>query len=61
MSDPLFAFFDIGLVFALAIGLALWQLLVLKRSIRRDRQMADLQADIRDTRERRPNAETPSQ
>lgn len=40
MSDPLFAVFDIGLVFALALGLAIWQLVVLKRSIRRDRAAA---------------------
>ncbi|MDR7036355.1 MULTISPECIES: hypothetical protein [Methylobacterium] len=40
MSDPLFAFFDIGLVFALALGAAIWQLVVLKRSIRRDREAA---------------------
>ena len=40
MTDPLFAFFDIGLVFALAVGLAIWQLVVLKRGIRRDRAEA---------------------
>ena len=37
MTDPLFAVFDIGLVFALALGLAIWQLVVLRRGIRRDR------------------------
>ncbi|GJE62654.1 hypothetical protein [Methylobacterium trifolii] len=37
MSDGLFAAFDIGLVFALAFGLALWQLVAVRRSIRRDR------------------------
>jgi hypothetical protein len=37
VTDPLFAVFDIGLVFALALGLAVWQLVVLKRGIRRDR------------------------
>ncbi|MGH1589132.1 hypothetical protein [Methylobacterium sp. P5_C11] len=37
MSDGLFAAFDIGLVFALALGLGLWQLLAVRRSIRRDR------------------------
>ena len=40
MSDPLFAAFDIGLVFALAIGLAIWQLVALRRGIRRDRAAA---------------------
>ncbi|WP_200930226.1 hypothetical protein [Methylobacterium sp. Leaf125] len=40
MTDPLFAAFDIGLVFALALGLATWQLVVLKRGIRRDRAAA---------------------
>lgn len=40
MTDPLFAFFDIGLVFALALGVAVWQLVVLKRGIRRDRAEA---------------------
>ncbi|MEA1830673.1 hypothetical protein U8607_01130 [Methylobacterium durans] len=40
MSDPLFAVFDIGLVFALATGAAIWQLVRLKRSIRRDREAA---------------------
>lgn len=38
MTDPLFAAFDIGLVFALALGLAIWQLVVLRRGMRRDRQ-----------------------
>lgn len=41
MSDPLVAVLDIGLVFALALGLALWQLIVLKRGIRRDRAAAE--------------------
>lgn len=45
MTDPLFAFFDIGLVFALALGLALWQLVVLKRGIRRDRDQAAARAE----------------
>ncbi|GJD44321.1 hypothetical protein AFCDBAGC_2188 [Methylobacterium cerastii] len=35
MTDPLFAVFDIGLVFAL--GLAIWQLVSLRRGMRRDR------------------------
>ncbi|WP_187273561.1 MULTISPECIES: hypothetical protein [unclassified Methylobacterium] len=37
MTDPLFAVFDIGLVFALALGLAIWQLVSLRRGMRRDR------------------------
>ncbi len=41
MTDSLFAAFDIGLVFALALGLAIWQLVVLKRGIRRDRAEAE--------------------
>lgn len=40
MTDPLFAVFDIGLVFGLGLGLAIWQLVVLKRGIRRDRAAA---------------------
>ena len=40
MTDPIFAVFDIGLVFSIPIGLAIWQLVVLKRSIRRDREEA---------------------
>ncbi|MCJ2081588.1 hypothetical protein [Methylobacterium sp. J-090] len=40
MSDPFFAALDIGLVFALALGLALWQLVALKRGLRRDREAA---------------------
>ncbi|WP_227440060.1 hypothetical protein [Methylobacterium sp. W2] len=40
MSDRLFAAFDIGLVFALALGLALWQLIVVRRSIAKDRNDA---------------------
>ncbi|GJE17038.1 hypothetical protein [Methylobacterium marchantiae] len=40
MSDHLFAAFDIGLVFALALGLAIWQLVVVKRGIRKDRDEA---------------------
>ena len=45
MSDSLFAFFDIGLVFALALGLAIWQLVVVKRGIRRDRAEAAARAE----------------
>lgn len=41
MSDGLFAAFDIGLVFALALGIGLWQLIAVRRSIRRDRARAD--------------------
>jgi hypothetical protein len=49
VSDPLFAFFDIGLVFALGLGLAIWQLVVLKRGIRRDRAEAAARARDADT------------
>ncbi|WP_191970028.1 hypothetical protein [Methylobacterium planeticum] len=48
MTDPLFAFVDIGLVFALALGLAVWQLVVLKRGLRRDREAARLAERERD-------------
>ncbi|WP_279600413.1 hypothetical protein [Methylobacterium sp. J-077] len=41
MSDGLFAAFDIGLVFALAFGLGIWQLVAVRRSIRRDRTDGD--------------------
>ncbi|MGU3463401.1 hypothetical protein ACLBXO_00980 [Methylobacterium sp. C33D] len=37
MRDGLFAAFDIGLVFALALGIGIWQLIAVRRSIRRDR------------------------
>jgi hypothetical protein len=37
VSDGLFAALDIGLVFAVAFGLGLWQLLRVRRSIRNDR------------------------
>ena len=37
MSDGLFAALDIGLVFALALGVGVWQLIAVRRSIRRDR------------------------
>jgi hypothetical protein len=40
VSDPFFAALDIGLVFALALGLALWQLVALRRGMRRDREAA---------------------
>ena len=38
MSDRLFAAFDIGLVFAVAFGVGIWQLIAVRRSIRRDRE-----------------------
>ena len=41
MSGGLFAAFDIGLVFALAFGIGLWQLIAVRRSIRRDRPSGD--------------------
>jgi hypothetical protein len=40
VTDPLFAVFNIGLVFALALGLAIWQLVVLRRGMRRDSEPA---------------------
>ena len=40
MGDPLFAAFDLGLVVAVAFGLGLWQLVAVRRSIRRDREKA---------------------
>lgn len=40
MSDSLFAAFDLGLVVAAAFGLGLWQLIAVRRSIRRDREKA---------------------
>lgn len=40
MSDPLFGVVDIGLAFALAVGLGIWQLIAVRRSIRRDRDIA---------------------
>jgi hypothetical protein len=41
MSDGLFAAFDIGLVFAIAFGLGIWQLVAVRRSIRADRARAE--------------------
>lgn len=40
MNDSFFAAVDIGLAFSLVLGVAIWQLVVLKRSIRRDREAA---------------------
>lgn len=40
MSEHLFGFVDIGLAFAVAFGLAIWQLVAVRRSIRRDREEA---------------------
>lgn len=37
MSEHLFAVLDIGVAFALAFGLGLWQRVAVRRSIRRDR------------------------
>lgn len=45
MSDPLFGVLDIGLAFGLVLGLALWQLAVLRRGIRRDREAARRETD----------------
>ena len=38
MSDGLFAMLDLGLAFAVVFGLGLWQLIAIRRSIRRDRE-----------------------
>lgn len=38
MSDGLFAALDLGLAFAVVFGLGLWQLISVRRSIRRDRE-----------------------
>lgn len=40
MSDHGFAALDIGLAFGLVLALAIWQLVRVKRSIRRDREEA---------------------
>ena len=53
MSDPFFAALDIGLVFALALGLAVWQLVALKRGMRRDREAARAEPPPGPERERR--------
>lgn len=37
MSDGLFAALDLGLVVVAVFGLAVWQLIAVRRSIRRDR------------------------
>jgi hypothetical protein len=41
VSDGLFSAFDIGLAFALAFGIGLWQLIAVRRSMRRDRARGD--------------------
>lgn len=40
MSDHGFAALDIGLAFGVILGVAVWQLVRVKRSIRRDRENA---------------------
>ncbi|WP_342149437.1 hypothetical protein [Methylorubrum sp. SB2] len=40
MSDHGFAALDIGLAFGVILGIAVWQLVRVKRSIRRDREEA---------------------
>ncbi|KQT82127.1 hypothetical protein ASG59_18915 [Methylobacterium sp. Leaf466] len=45
MTHPIAAVLDIGLVFSIPLGLAIWQLVVLKRSIRRDRKAAERRTD----------------
>jgi hypothetical protein len=37
MGDRLFAALDLGLVFLVVFGLGVWQLVAVRRSIRRDR------------------------
>ncbi len=41
MGDSLFAAFDLGLVFLVAFGLGLWQLVAVRRSIRGDRERTE--------------------
>ena len=40
MSNNLFALFELGLVLLLAFGLAIWQLVAVRRSIKRDQEAA---------------------
>ena len=40
MNNPLAGAVEIGLAFAIALGLATWQLVAVKRSIRRDKAEA---------------------
>jgi hypothetical protein len=40
VSDHGFAILDIGLAFGVILGIAIWQLVRVKRSIRRDREDA---------------------
>jgi hypothetical protein len=44
MSEALYGVFEVGLAFALVLGIAIWQLVVLKRSIRRDKAEAEAAA-----------------
>ncbi|HEX8417842.1 MAG TPA: hypothetical protein VF641_09585 [Methylobacterium sp.] len=44
MTDALYGVVDIGLAFGLVLGLAIWQLVVLKRSIGRDKAEAEAAA-----------------
>ena len=38
MSEHVFGVVEIGLAFAVVLGLGLWQLITVRRSIRRDRE-----------------------
>lgn len=40
MNNPLAGAIEIGLAFAIVLGLAIWQLVAVKRSIRRDKAEA---------------------
>lgn len=40
MGENLFAALDFGLAFAVVFGLGVWQLVAVRRSIRRDREAA---------------------
>lgn len=41
MSESLYGVVEVGLAFALILGLAIWQLIAVKRSIRRDKAEAE--------------------
>lgn len=40
MGEPLFAALDLGLAFAVVLGIGLWQLIAVRRSMRRDREQS---------------------
>lgn len=41
MGNALFGALDLGLAFAVVLGIGLWQLIAVRRSIRRDRERSD--------------------